>query len=392
MTVRLDDTTAAQVSTAIDQERFRQGSSAVGRVLTLVIVADEATQADAVRSAAEAAREHPSRILVAIPRPGRGPARLDAEVSVGGVDGLGELAELRLRGPLAHHAASVVLPLLVPDAPVVVWWPSRAPDVPSDDPVGRLAQRRITDSGQGPRPLKDLDQRRHGYRAGDTDLAWTRLTPWRALLASALDQPTDPVVSASVSFQRHNPSGVLLAAWLQRGLGVPVDTHTSRGPGITAVTLRTGHGDIVVNRADGRIARMTRPGYPVREAPLKRRSLEALIAEELRRLDPDEVYGETLSELPRVQGFVAAPAPSRGGTFRQPDDDGADGTDLSSGASRRTASAPTTKAPAQKKAAKKTAATTARAKKVAAQPAKKTAATKPSSPRTGARTTSKAPR
>ena len=88
MSVRLDDTTAAEVSTAISSERFRQGSSAVGRVLTLVIVADEATQADAVRAAAEAAREHPSRILVAIPRPGRGTARLDAEVSVGGADGL----------------------------------------------------------------------------------------------------------------------------------------------------------------------------------------------------------------------------------------------------------------------------------------------------------------
>ena len=69
MSVRLDDTTAAAVSTAISAERFRQGSSAVGRVLTLVIVADETSQADAVRAAAEAAREHPSRILVAIPGP-----------------------------------------------------------------------------------------------------------------------------------------------------------------------------------------------------------------------------------------------------------------------------------------------------------------------------------
>jgi hypothetical protein len=120
MSVRLDDTTAAQVGMAISAERFRQGSSAVGRVLTLVIIADEATQSDAVRAAAEAAREHPCRILTAIPRPGRGPARLDAEITVGGSDGLGELAVLRLRGQLSHHVAPVVLPLLVPDAPVVV--------------------------------------------------------------------------------------------------------------------------------------------------------------------------------------------------------------------------------------------------------------------------------
>lgn len=354
MTVRLDDTTAAQVSMAIAQERFRQGSSAVGRVLTLVIVSDEANQADAVRAAAEAAREHPSRILVTIPRPGRGPARLDAEISVGGADGLGELAELRLRGPLAHHAASVVLPLLVPDAPVVVWWPTKAPDVPSEDPVGRLAQRRITDTGGVTRPLHELDVRRRGYRAGDTDLAWTRITPWRALLASLLDQPTEPITGVSVSFQRNNPSGVLLAAWLQRCLGVAVEIHASRGPGITAVTLHTERGDIVVNRPDGRIAHLTRPGYPTREAALKRRTTESLIAEELRRLDPDEIYGEALRELPRITGFVASPTRAAG-TFRSVDA-GTDGIDPTTGpdpaaekAAQRKAAAPRTGARAPRR-------------------------------------------
>ena len=299
MSVRLDDTTAAAVSTAISAERFRQGSSAVGRVLTLVIIADETTQADAVRAAAEAAREHPSRILTALPRPGRGPARLDAEITVGGLDGLGELAELRLRGPLAHHVASVVLPLLVPDAPVVVWWPGHAPEVPADDPVGRLAQRRITDSAAAGRPVAALAARAAAYRAGDTDLAWTRITPWRALIASSLDLPYDPITGATVFVQRNNPSGALLAAWLQHGLSVPVEMRGSRGPGITGVDLHTKRGDIRIARPDGRVAVVSRPGFPDREAALHRRSTEGLIAEELRRLDPDEIYGETLAALAR---------------------------------------------------------------------------------------------
>lgn len=298
MSVRLDDTTASAVGTAISAERFRQGSSAVGRVLTLVIIADEASQADAVRAAAEAAREHPCRILTAIPRPGRGPARLDAEITVGGSDGLGELAELRLRGPLSHHVASVVLPLLVPDAPVVVWWPGTCPDDVAADPVGRLAQRRITDAAESSRPVRALETRRTAYTAGDTDLAWTRITPWRALVASSLDQPFERITAASVSAQRSNPSGLLLASWLQRGLGVPVAVHNSRGPGITGVTVHTEGGDISITRPDGRVARMVRPGFPDREAALQRRSIEGLIAEELRRLDPDEVYGETLAALP----------------------------------------------------------------------------------------------
>jgi len=312
MSVRLDDTSASAVGTAIDRERFRQGSSAVNRVLTLVIVADEETQADALQAAAEAAREHPCRILTAIPRPGKGPARLDAIIQVGGGDGLGELVELRLRGPLAHHISSVVLPLLVPDSPVVVWWPGKAPAVPAEDPVGHLAQRRITDSAAAARPLQALEERRLGYRDGDTDLAWTRITPWRALLAANLDQPHDPITGVTVSVQRGNPSGTLLAAWLHQRLGVPVELRTSKGPGITAVAVRTTHGDITISRPDGGVALLSRPGFPTREAALHRRTTEGLIAEELRRLDPDEVYGETLAAVPDLDASPrAAAAPAR---------------------------------------------------------------------------------
>ncbi|MCA0331326.1 MAG: glucose-6-phosphate dehydrogenase assembly protein OpcA [Actinobacteria bacterium] len=364
---RLDDTTAAKVAEAIDYERFLQGSSAVSRVLTLVIVADETTQADAVRAAAEAAREHPSRILVAIPRPGRGPARLDAEVMVGGADGLGELAELRLRGPLAHHVASVVLPLLVPDAPVVVWWPGQAPDVPAEDPVGRLAQRRITDAAATPRPLRTLQTRCEGYRDGDTDLAWTRLTPWRALLAANLDQPHDPLTGGTVSVQKGNPSGTLLAAWLQMKLGLPVDLKTSKGPGITAVSLHTAHGDITISRPDGGVALIERPGLPVAEAALHRRTTDGLIAEELRRLDPDEVYGETLEA---VHHYLADPpaGPARARSSKSlasrtltPEPD----------ARPRTATSPATKSAATKSAATKSASKKAAAKRPATPSSRK---------------------
>ena len=297
MSVRLDDTTAGEVSSAINRERFLQGSSAVNRVLTLVIVADEETQADAVVAAAEAAREHPCRILTAIPRPGRTDPRLDAVITVGGGDGLGELVELRLRGHLSEHIASVVLPLLVPDSPVVVWWPGKAPASPSEDPVGRLAQRRITDAAAALRPLKALEERRTSYVDGDTDLAWTRLTPWRALLAANLDQPHDPITSCTVEVERNNPSGTLLAAWLHDRLDVPVSVRASKGPGLTAVSVHTTHGDITLSRPAGGVAHLTRPGFPDREAALGRRTTEGLIAEELRRLDADEVYGETLQAV-----------------------------------------------------------------------------------------------
>ena len=99
---------------------------------------------------------------------------------------------LRLYGELADHAESVLLPLLLPDAPVVVWWPAEAPTVPGLDPVGRLAQRRVTDAAGAEDPMAALHARSVGYEPGDTDLSWTRITGWRALLAAALDLPHEP--------------------------------------------------------------------------------------------------------------------------------------------------------------------------------------------------------
>ena len=51
-----------------------------------------------------------------------------------------------------------------------------------------------------------------------------------------------------------------------------------------------------VSRPDGRVATLSRTGQPDRELPLLRRELGDLLAEELRRLEVDEVYGEALSE------------------------------------------------------------------------------------------------
>ncbi|MCZ9338709.1 glucose-6-phosphate dehydrogenase assembly protein OpcA, partial [Streptomyces sp. TRM76130] len=65
-------------------------------------------------------------------------SRLDAEVRLGVDAGTGETVVLRLYGDVVDHAQSVVLPLLLPDAPVVVWWPVNAPLEPAKDPLGAL--------------------------------------------------------------------------------------------------------------------------------------------------------------------------------------------------------------------------------------------------------------
>ncbi len=295
MTVELVDTTASEVGATIARERRRAGAGTLGMVLTLVVATDERGHHDAIRAANDAAMEHPCRVIAVIPRAPKEKARLDAEVGVATRRNPGENVVLRLYGGLRDHADSVVLPLLLPDAPVVVWWPGGAPDVPVESPLGALAQRRVTDAAAATKPVAALAARLTCHAPGDTDLAWTRLTPWRTLLAAALDEPFDPITGGSIAAARNNPSAVLLAAWLRRRLDVPVEVRTSRGPGITEVRLVTARGDVSVTRPDGERATLSRPGQPDRRVALPRRITSDLLAEELRRLDPDEVYAEALS-------------------------------------------------------------------------------------------------
>ncbi|MEV8532975.1 glucose-6-phosphate dehydrogenase assembly protein OpcA [Streptomyces sp. NPDC051211] len=299
MKIDLTETTSSKINSALVQARRDIGTPAIGMVLTLVIVTDEENAYDALKSANDASHEHPSRIIVVIRRVSRSPrsrrdARLDAEVRVGADSGTGETVVLRLHGELVNHAQSVVLPLLLPDAPVVVWWPEDAPQDAAGDPLGALGQRRITDTYASEDPIGTLGTRASSYAPGDTDLSWTRITPWRSMLAAALDQQALQVVSATVEGEDENPSCELLGMWLADRLQVPVLRTLSKGPGLTAVRLETKEGDIVLDRADGSLATLCMPGQPDRAVALKRRETAELLAEELRRLDPDNTYEASL--------------------------------------------------------------------------------------------------
>ncbi|MDX3078038.1 glucose-6-phosphate dehydrogenase assembly protein OpcA [Streptomyces sp. NPDC088354] len=320
MRIDLTDTTASRINKALVRARRAIGSPAVGVVLTMVIVTDEENAHDSLKAAEQASQEHPSRILVVVRRPSRAPhrrvaSRLDAEVRVGSDAGSGEAVLLRLYGEVAEHADSVVLPLLLPDAPVVVWWPVDAPAAPARDPLGVLAQRRITDAYAVEQPLEQLAARAASYAPGDTDLAWTRLTPWRSMLAAALDQARARVTSAVIESEADNPSAELLAGWFADRLHVPVERVVTAGPVVTAVRLRTGQGDIVVDRPEGAVASLSIPGQPTRVLALKVRTTAELVAEELRRLDPDEAYAAALRA--EVKAPPAAAAPEDGSSHEQ---------------------------------------------------------------------------
>lgn len=300
----MPETTASAVAKRLIKLREDGGAVALGRVLTLIIVAHESTFEEAVEAANDASREHPCRILVIAPEPEATTNRLDAEIRVGGDAGASEVIILRPSPVVAEHPDTLVTALLLPDAPIVVWWPHEFPDSPANDLIGSMAKIRITDALRNADPLESLKTLRSHHQPGDIDLAWTRVTVWRGLLAATLDQaPFESVTEAVVEGDESHPSVDLLAAWLAQRLRCPVKiVRQTSANAITKVILRRKSGEIVLERPDGRIATLSQPGQPAHRIALPVRELRECLSEELRRLDPDDVYGEVLSKgLARVE-------------------------------------------------------------------------------------------
>jgi len=314
MIVDLPGTTTAAVNKYLVKLRHNVGAMTLGRVLTLVIVIDEPDAEAAIEAANDASRQHPCRIIAVIGAKKSGPSRLDAQIRVGGDAGASEVVVLRLHGALAGHGDSVLVPLLLPDSPVVAWWPHEAPLNVSESPIGQMAQRRITDAARASSPRAEMKRRAEHYRPGDTDLAWTRITLWRGLLAAVLDQPPyEPVTAAVVGGASDSPSADLMAGWLAQALLCPVTrTRAPAGTGMTSVRLTRPSGDIDLLRPDGAVATLSPPGQPSRRISLGRRALAECLADELHRLDPDEVYAETLTRGLALVG--ATTGTSRTGT------------------------------------------------------------------------------
>ncbi len=300
MIVDLPDTTTNDINKKITGLREEGGAITLSRVLTLVISLDsDELLEDSIEAANFASREHPCRVIVVVPGDRDGvDARLDAQLRVGGDAGAGEVVSLCLHGELADHASSVVLPFLLPDTPVVAWWPAGGPPVPAKDPLGRLAIRRITNATQCSDPLAAIKSRLEGYNAGDTDLCWARITYWRALLAAAVDQaPHEPITSAVVSGLRDEPSLDVLAGWLAARTDAPVQ----RVVGDLKVELVRKSETITLTRPQaGVTATLTRTSKPEARLPLARREAKECLAEDLRRLDADEIYHEALEGIEKV--------------------------------------------------------------------------------------------
>lgn len=312
MIVDLKNTTTATLVKEMDRLREAGGVVALGRVLTLIVATEDQHVDAAIEAANAASREHPCRVIVYAAGDPHAETQLHAQIRVGGDAGASDVVVLYGRGANAEESESLVNALLLPDAPIVVWWTHHVPEIPAEAPLGRIAQRRIVDSSTGPDVVETLRGVRRGYHAGDTDLSWTRLTGWRIQLAAIFDDVhAGSVRSVTVDGAVDSSSTILLAAWLTQRMQVPVTmARTSAGQGIRSVRFVRDEGDIVLARpTDVAVASLYQQGRPVQRISLPRRSPQDCLTEELRRMGPDDVFGEVLNEgLPRTDLKVVQPS------------------------------------------------------------------------------------
>ncbi|GAA2865603.1 glucose-6-phosphate dehydrogenase assembly protein OpcA [Actinoplanes cyaneus] len=316
--IGLWDTTGNEVVKALTAERRSAGGVASGLALTLIAVVEEKKVREAEAAATIAAAAHPCRVLIIVRSDLDGRSRLDAEIVVGGRLGPAEAVVMRMYGRLALHAESVVIPLLAPDVPVVSWWHEEPPNSIANDFLGVIADRRITDSAQAPDPVAALRQRAVDYAPGDTDLTWTRITLWRTLVAGAFDTTDARVIGATIVAPEKDPTAWLMLGWLKSRLGIePKLEHTDRAPRMHSVELQCENGDCVrVTREEG-TALFSRTGQEDRYMPLPKRPVGDELAEELRRLDADQIYAEALGAMAGVSGLEHRP-PMRVHVWKDP--------------------------------------------------------------------------
>ncbi|MGD0862802.1 MAG: glucose-6-phosphate dehydrogenase assembly protein OpcA [Candidatus Limnocylindrales bacterium] len=171
-------------------------------VLNLVVVAghQETAERCAAIIAATAGR-HPSRSLILSALDWEGPPGLIAHVqavsvaaSAGTAETGAETVYVATHGETSRHLASIIVPLLVHDLPVALWWPND-PSFRSHraDRLLPMADRLIVDgsswSGDGLDRLSAMARAAQKERLVVADFALLRQARWREALASVYDLP-----------------------------------------------------------------------------------------------------------------------------------------------------------------------------------------------------------
>jgi len=275
--------------------------------------------AETAQAIANSHHHRPSRALVT--RAVRGTERVAAEASVfcaqppegpGPVLVCSEL--VRLEGPDDTDAlANMVASLLLPDLPAfLVWLAPPAFDTPIFRRLSALATRIVTDSTRFPETLDRLPSLASNADRVVTDLAWTKITGWREVVAALFDPPAHAAMLQSlkkISIQHVAGSDAqarLLAGWLSSCTGTKptvalkaLERKDMRAGSLIAVELQCGEERFAVERPEAGVAVTTSPQMPTGRLALRVPPFEELLGEELEFLAHDHAFDEALGALAR---------------------------------------------------------------------------------------------
>ncbi len=274
--------------------------------MTLLVVAEDQDDAERVRrTMGVLMHDHPCRAIVLRMSEGAEvDARVFAEcwVPYGGNQQIcAEGVEVTAGAAKLNEVIRLLVPLIVPDLPVVLWHRGGHAFAPGGfDALFPLAGKIVFDSGTASDAdaaitvLREL--RKRGPRVAD--LAWARLTGWREVLAQTFDDCTPSVSSVWVTYGGASPSSSVryFARWIQQALpSAAVGIESASGePGVHSVTLSGKDTEIAITLADASSVEI-RTGKRGCRFKLPPASDDALMREELGIVGDDAVFDRVLT-------------------------------------------------------------------------------------------------
>ncbi len=200
------------------------------------------------------------------------------------------------------QVAQLLLPLVVSDLPAVLWCRgTRIFSTNAFAPLLPLVQKIIVDSTNAPDPRAAIAAVRNLRAQGRlvADLAWTKLTALRELMASLFDEGTAVGIKSARIFysgDAPSPTSLYFTAWMERSVpGATVELL--RGPdghrGLRSIVLAGDSCEVNITRPD-RTTLEVHCGGRIRKSTMLLLSEESLMSEELSILGPDAVFDKVL--------------------------------------------------------------------------------------------------
>ena len=304
---------------ALWTQEGKQGDAGVLRAcsMTLVVIAEADDDAAALgETIAALMPEHPARSIF-IRLLGEGERALSQRVYQQCWKPFGqrqqiccEQIEITASDPALADLPSVILPLAVPDLPVILWCRSaRLVRRPEFGEIARIATKVVVDSAAAANPTDAMVCMADAVSRGGilADLAWTRLTRWRETLARVFENRAtlarlSEVDSVQVRFgPSYETAAWYLAAWAANALasvGQVVTPVVGRQDESLRLELYGGTFRVALSRQDDRLVTVVNEQSNCTNLP--RPADYHLMREELGIVRRDAVFEGALASAARL--------------------------------------------------------------------------------------------